>query len=815
MDLSRSSPWTCESNVDINAANVNVLKRRLANLKFVDLYFPLSISSSVHEIHDVYPVLGLHDAVGLSLDHFVQLATIGQLWKKFPRQSWFSVFKTWGLSHSIQTRHWLTVEDGGSSVKVTWANFYAGASERTDPQAFFSESYESLTGEVISLLKRKVESDESLHWRNCEIDADLASSSEVASVQSKVHAPTQSSGGQTDTEEGISCASVTTQTASIFTENASVQAAVSTRETSIQAEVTIPCVHTVDTSVDEGATTQPTSMTRGHSHVDIPSEARNLYDRLSRIQDVGVQALVLQLLSMEELSLGACVRRANDRGAGLSIKEQAAVKAVVKFEEEKFPKQRKGVFAFTLSGVGRGSKESTYVRFPTPKTDPFSSDDVVNSTTIKKRTNLVSFCMESLNVGQRVLVRLFKRDQWRKLVEIAVSRSQIFTSRFLNAEQTTAVLHSCGGSTGSLRVLRAHLVKLGIQMESEANLKADLEEVKQLVDTSLIGITLEGTKGDCESLCLIANAMQLLVVDLDLAYADGFVDHFNDGKIYISFTQDKGQDAGKAGLAVLNVHKPVGWFNIALFLVTTPKYHDQKSKPKESHKNFKLLLPQVPWCTKIQYMAVVRCGDRACLIPAISVPRDRKTNIETLESVADLEKFIELSVSYKRYSNISEDAFDSAPEFGARAVVFEGNYVGMRAGDVYVTFNARVPVIDTKVTYHDIVLTATLDFLAAAVFLGMEGQSSVNSLTLRASGCATKATISDSVKRKGQVGLSFKTAACGEGLPLEERTDESQVADLQTYLELKKRIKTLPCKKFTVWWTSPFVRGHKPPRKAG
>ena len=68
-------------------------------------------------------------------------------------------------------------------------------------------------------------------------------------------------------------------------------------------------------------------------------------------------------------------------------------------------------------------------------------------------------------------------------------------------------------------------------MESEANLKAKLEETKQLVDTSLVGITLEGTKGDCESLCLISNVMQLLVVDLDLAFKDGFVDHFNDGKI--------------------------------------------------------------------------------------------------------------------------------------------------------------------------------------------------------------------------------------------------------------------------------------------
>ena len=62
-------------------------------------------------------------------------------------------------------------------------------------------------------------------------------------------------------------------------------------------------------------------MTSGHSHVDIPSEARNLYDRLSSIQDAGVKALVLQLFGMEEQNLGACVQRINDREAGLSIKE--------------------------------------------------------------------------------------------------------------------------------------------------------------------------------------------------------------------------------------------------------------------------------------------------------------------------------------------------------------------------------------------------------------------------------------------------------------------------------------------------------------
>ena len=56
--------------------------------------------------------------------------------------------------------------------------------------------------------------------------------------------------------------------------------------------------------------------------------------------------------------------------------------------------------------------------------------------------------------------------------------------------------------------------------------------------------------------------------------------------------------------------------------------------------------------------------------------------------LVELEEFIALSVSYTCYSNTSEDAFDNAPEHGAKAVVFEGEYVGMRAGDVCVTFNA-------------------------------------------------------------------------------------------------------------------------------
>ena len=68
MDLSLTSPWTCcESNVHISTANAKVLQGRLANLEFADFCIPLGISTSVCEnkINDEYPVLGLHDAVGL------------------------------------------------------------------------------------------------------------------------------------------------------------------------------------------------------------------------------------------------------------------------------------------------------------------------------------------------------------------------------------------------------------------------------------------------------------------------------------------------------------------------------------------------------------------------------------------------------------------------------------------------------------------------------------------------------------------------------------------------------------------------------
>lgn len=753
--------------------NLMVLKERWRGLGKFDCWWPLTLDEDFWKDgvlsvnRKSWRVFGLQHALQIPLDEFSTLVEYGSLWSGGEKKTkWADIFnKSEGglqFEKEIKTRLWAKV----GQTKLKWVNFYQGeeAEQYTDPKHMFTSGYEGPS--ILDVTMASFDCKCRYTW-----ELDYSDETEEWYAASSCEPESESSGEE---PPSYTCAPFAEDTSADIWYPASDHEKDSDNEAVTGMDVEA-------TKHDSAGATYATCLDQGRlSSGDQANEGTEAVIDTASTATQATQTNEHELLDVVKEVL-------RTTGGKLSKNDHRAAVLLVKSQEKA---HQDGVRVVDLEG-GRGFGRVSLLVSPNRKPGALKDDSDTEPRVVRRRSNILTWVTEQWNMGVRTLTRFLRAEKWSSFVEKSKVHAKLMTQGQMGVDATERVACCASTSYGALRRMRRECKKEGFYLASEKNIKQRGERKTKQVDTSMYRMFLEGTKGDSECLVYVANQMQLTMWLFDeLERKGSFVDHWGDGRVVVSHTQDKGDGVGKHGIAIVNTKKPCAWYNIEIYCAVTPLWGNQKSKPNDSHANFLKVLPLVPWYGLIQHMSVVKVKGSHCLIPTESVPPTYTLPFIELGG-EEAKGFLESAKLHIAYSAEAETAFMSVPKGCATVVTHDGSVLGVRAGSVCVAFLDPVPLSDesTAVCFtpdH----TATLDLLALAEFLGMGGQSGVNSLFGRASGLANKRSMPENPSLEW--GFSFKEAAAGQGLPLQPRTNETQAEDLETFRELVVRHPNLP-----------------------